>query len=45
MSKALSLDLRIRVLAAVAGGDDAPRSGRAFRGQRRERQPLADTRA
>jgi hypothetical protein len=41
MSKALSMDLRDRVIAAVEGGDVVPAGGGPVRGQRVERDPLA----
>jgi transposase len=39
MSKALSLDLRERVLAAIAGGMSRRQAALRF-GERRQRQPL-----
>jgi hypothetical protein len=41
MSKALSLDLRVRVLAAVASGMTHRAVGGALRGERGKRQPVA----
>ena len=40
MSKALSVDLRERVVRAVVGGRVVPKSGGALWGQRVERDPL-----
>jgi hypothetical protein len=41
MSKALSLDLRVRILAAVAQGLTHREAGERFGGERVERKPLA----
>jgi hypothetical protein len=45
MPRALSLDLRVRVLAAVAQGLSHRQALRTVWGQRREREPVAGARA
>jgi hypothetical protein len=45
MARALSLTLRVRVLAAVARGLSPSGGGRTIRDLRRERQPVAGARA